>query len=175
MIDAELAAQPAVLLHVDQYPSGICHVRFLLHEASGSLYGTPLEPELETRQDLPRRVVAPLQLVEAGRGTRCLTAKRCAEGVIIPVIGPIKHQPRPLVWIPADTHSERLGPILCRLSSAWNPGEIAIEEIHRIVRSEGEFRIPDTEFPGPWSPLPSHGDKGVCGDHRGREPLLLAG
>src|SRR5262249_42532762 len=54
-------------------------------------------------------------------------------------------------------------------------GEIAIEEIHGIVRAEAEFRIAEAEFKGSWPPLPRDGSKGMARDDRCGEPLLFSG
>src|SRR5215471_14394680 len=111
-----------------------------------------LEPDLEARQDLPGRVVITrMQVAEGGRRARGRTAKRGPEGVIIPIVGPVEHQPGPLVGIPADPQCEAPGAILCGLPTARYFGEITVKEIHGIVRPKGELLIPEAEFPGPWS------------------------
>src|SRR5437763_3015604 len=138
-------------------------------------HGLFLPRELHTRQDFPRRLMAPLQVPEAIRGTRVRTAIRRPEGMVIPVRRRVEHQPGLRIGVPIDPQGERFSAILRCPAPTRNASEIAIEEIDRIIRPEGQVRIPEAEFPGAWTPLPSNGGKGIRRDHRGGEPLLFAG
>src|SRR5262249_19567124 len=97
--------------------------------------------------------MAPLQVATAG--TRVRTAPRCAKGVVIPVGLRVEHHFGPRIGVPIDPRGEVADPI--RAPTRWNARQFAIVEIHRSVRGEILFRIPDGEFPGPWAPLPGDG------------------